>query len=85
MWNGLYKHFVAQCLWNNCLPEATPLIFARYSRLKNNFRGLNFRVGLLTHEISEIKPLENFTLYGSIAEHVCLHVIAHACDHCLPL
>ncbi len=48
------SHFVAQCSRNDCLPEATPLNLARYSmQVRNDFRGLNFRVGLLTHEIHE--------------------------------
>ena len=32
--------------------------------MMNNFRGLNFRVGLLPTKSAKIKPLENFALYG---------------------
>ena len=61
---------VAQCWWNECLPEARPLIFARYSRWRTQFR-----VGLLTHEIR--KPLENLALYGYHGWDGCINLHEH--------
>ncbi len=58
-----------------CLPEATPLIFARYSRYF-----YNFCVGLLTHEQEKIKHLENAALYGSY-KHTFFHINKHTHTH----
>ncbi len=44
------------------LPKATPLIFARYSKYS---RGLNFRIGLLTHKISENSKISRYTVLCS--------------------